>query len=612
MDRYSLKLLGPFQLERTARGVRFESDKVRGLLAFLATEPGAHRRETLASLLWPEKPEREARHNLSQALYNLRRVIPSLSKTVLEITTRTVRFAPDERFQVDALLFERSLDAVDRHPHPLSLLCDDCRRHLETAVDLYRGEFLSGLRVVDSTAFEDWLRQKRDLYQRRRIEALCSLADNSEMLGDYPTAVKYLHQVQISDPLDEEVCRQRMRLLALSGQRNEALRQYELFRQMLWDELGVEPEESTRALYRQLLLVETPEQDPQFPPQFPSITVEGGDEPWGEAQLHEVAGELARARGEYAHARDFHEHALGIYRARGNRRGVAGSLSFLGLTARDMGDFERARQFIQQARQIYHELGDRFSSAEMNITLARFLSFLGDFSSTVDLIKSSIPVYRELGLQQRVAYFTIGLGLNQMLLGQYAEARANGGRGIQLSHAAGDQAGICFGMTLLGTIAVAEENEGRAEQLLKQALVLANRIGRPEELGGVLGSLGYIMLKRGNDPQARMYLRDGAWLVSNSHNVFAAVFVVPALALFLKMRGEDERARDLYLLCRRFAVFDRSAYFHTLYAPYFGRWDLARPERQETDPPTDLLWAAADNLLIQFGSIFRINDHGGN
>jgi DNA-binding SARP family transcriptional activator len=45
----------------------------RALLAYLAMHPQAsHRRETLTGLLWLNRPEAEARHNLAQALYRLR------------------------------------------------------------------------------------------------------------------------------------------------------------------------------------------------------------------------------------------------------------------------------------------------------------------------------------------------------------------------------------------------------------------------------------------------------------------------------------------------------------------------------------------------------------
>ena len=599
MVEYSLKLLGPFQFEGPfPQSDHFESDKVRALLAFLVTDSWAHHRETIAALLWPEKPEQKARRNLSQALYNMRQVTSLASEGVFDVTAGTIRFIPDQRFKVDVLDFERSLQVVEGHQHPQSILCDDCRQRLATVIDLYRGEFLAGLYIADSIAFEDWLRQKRDFYQRRYLKALRSLAHNNETLGNYTAALKNLQQVQEIDFLDEEVCRQHMRLLALSGQRNEALRQYERFRQMLWDELEVEPEESTQSLYRHLLAIEEAEEGTASPSQSPGM-LRSSDDVWNEAHTLEIAGEIARARGEYPTAKELQERALKGYRDRDDRRGEARSLSFLGLTTRDTGDFVQARQLIQQARQIYLELGDRFSGAEANIILGRLLFSSGEFSDSVDLVNAALPVYRDLGLEQRVAYFTVALGMSQMMLGQFTEARTNAGMGIQLNYTVGDQVGISFGMTLLGMVALAEENDGTAEGLLTQALVLVRRIGRLEELGSVLGSLGYLMLKKGNPTRARLHLWDGLQLMSSSHNVVAALFVVPAVALYLKMKGEVERARELIWLCKRFPFFDQSAYFTAIYAPNFRDWVASRSEAQKTNVQASALWHAVDDLLTR-------------
>jgi DNA-binding SARP family transcriptional activator len=599
MIEYSLKLLGPFQLELPpAQSDRFESDKVRALLAILVTDPQAQRRETLATLLWPERSEQKARRNLSQALYNMRQVTSLVSEEIFDVTARTIQFTPNPHFKVDVLDFEQSLQVVEGHQHQQSILCDDCRRRLATAVGLCRGEFMAGLYVADSTLFEDWLRQKRDLYQRLLIETLRSLAHNSETLGDYAAALKHLQQVQKMDFLNEEICRQCMRLLALSGQRTDALRQYERFRQMLWDELGAEPEESTQSLYQHLLSVEVAEDSLASPSQIPGM-LRSGDDSWSEAQTLEVAGEMARARGEYTNAKEFQERALTGYRDRDDRRGEGRSLSFLGLTARDTGDFRQARELIQQARQIYLELGDRFSGAEANTILGRLLFSLGEFSDSIDLVKAALPVYRDLGLQQRMAYFTVALATSQMMLGQYAEARTNAGLGIQLNYAVGDQVGISFGMTVLGMVAIAEENYGAAEGLLTQALVLVNRIGRLEELGSVLGSLGYLMLKKGNATRARLHLWDGLQVVSRSHNVVAALFVLPTVALYLKMRGESERARELFWLCKRFTFFDQSDYFTSLYASFLTDWDTRGLKVQETDAPVIAIWHAVDDLATQ-------------
>ena len=77
MAHLALLLFGTFRVTLDGDPVTaFKYDKVRALLAYLAMEADQpHRRERLAGLLWPEQPERTARHSLSQALLKLRRAV---------------------------------------------------------------------------------------------------------------------------------------------------------------------------------------------------------------------------------------------------------------------------------------------------------------------------------------------------------------------------------------------------------------------------------------------------------------------------------------------------------------------------------------------------------
>src|SRR5262245_39170961 len=55
----------------------FESQKVRGLFAYLACHRGQPlSRDHLAAVFWPGKDEEGARRNLRQSLYNLRSLFP--------------------------------------------------------------------------------------------------------------------------------------------------------------------------------------------------------------------------------------------------------------------------------------------------------------------------------------------------------------------------------------------------------------------------------------------------------------------------------------------------------------------------------------------------------
>ena len=74
MAHLMLALLGPFQAALDGEPIRgLNSDHLRALLAYLAVEGSReHTREALASLLWPERPDREAVSALRHALSNLR------------------------------------------------------------------------------------------------------------------------------------------------------------------------------------------------------------------------------------------------------------------------------------------------------------------------------------------------------------------------------------------------------------------------------------------------------------------------------------------------------------------------------------------------------------
>lgn len=77
MPRLSIFLLGPLQVTLDGESITdFATDKARALLAYLAVESDRpHRRDTLAGLLWPDRPQQKARQNLRKTLARARQVI---------------------------------------------------------------------------------------------------------------------------------------------------------------------------------------------------------------------------------------------------------------------------------------------------------------------------------------------------------------------------------------------------------------------------------------------------------------------------------------------------------------------------------------------------------
>ncbi len=256
MSPLSIRLLGSWQTSLNDQPlIGFESDKVRALLAYLAVESDhPHRREALAGLLWPERPEYNARRCLNQALCDLRRVVGdrTASFPLLIVTRQTVQLNPASEHMLDVAAFGALLDACQQHSHSSLLDCALCLDRLQQALALYEGDFMKGFSVGDSSAFEEWAMLQREHLGQRVMETLRHLADGYERRGALEQALRYARRQVELDPWREEAQRQVMHLLAATGERGAALAQYEACRRALAAELGIEPEMGTTALYQQI------------------------------------------------------------------------------------------------------------------------------------------------------------------------------------------------------------------------------------------------------------------------------------------------------------------------------------------------------------------------
>src|SRR5262245_55481475 len=110
--RLSLRLLGDFQAEHGGP-VRLRTRKTQALLAYLAVPPGqSHSRDKLATLLWGERSQSQARSRFRETLFALRRALSVADPPCLTLIGESI--ALDAEFvDVDAGAFERFAKAGD-------------------------------------------------------------------------------------------------------------------------------------------------------------------------------------------------------------------------------------------------------------------------------------------------------------------------------------------------------------------------------------------------------------------------------------------------------------------------------------------------------------------
>ena len=241
-----------------------DTRKATALIAYLAVTGRPQARDTMAVMLWPDADTERARGALRRTLSTLRTGLDGdeLRADGLQIVL------DDGRIDVDVRRF-RALVADGR---------------LEEAVAAYTGDFLSGFSLKDSVEFDAWQATQAEQLRGELAGALGRLALST---SDVESAIVHARRWVNVDPLHEPAHRALMRLLAKTGDRSAALRQYRDCAHLLDRELGVTPLPETNALRD---AIERGEEAPEAHSRPAAPTV------------HETVGDLYTLHGDYAKA----------------------------------------------------------------------------------------------------------------------------------------------------------------------------------------------------------------------------------------------------------------------------------------------------------------------
>jgi DNA-binding SARP family transcriptional activator len=226
-----LALLGGFDLTIPGDLISLPMTAQR-VLAFLALQDRPMLRLFVAGSLWPETTESRASANLRSALWRLGRPGVAL------VDTTNGHLALSDGVDVDlrrGVAFARRL--VDRTPAISEKDADPC--------------WLSKDILPDWS--EEWVVIEREHFRQLRLHALESLCQHLTALGRFPQAVDAGLAAIAAEPLRESAHRTLIKAHLAEGNLKEALHQYHTFRQLLHDELDLEPSDAMEELVRGLL-----------------------------------------------------------------------------------------------------------------------------------------------------------------------------------------------------------------------------------------------------------------------------------------------------------------------------------------------------------------------
>ena len=187
------------------------SKKAQALLIYLALTAKPHTREHLATLLWGDRFDDQARRSLRQAVFALRKAVGA-----------------DVVVGEDAL----SLRGIAVKSDKLGVLLENY--------------------PAVSDQFDIWLRVEREKTYAVTRDTLISASCREFEAGRFADALAMAEKLLALDPVNEEALRTAMQALSQLNRRTEALMRFEKFASLLRTELEAEPSAKTSALAERL------------------------------------------------------------------------------------------------------------------------------------------------------------------------------------------------------------------------------------------------------------------------------------------------------------------------------------------------------------------------
>ena len=181
-----VRLLGQFDVRLDGKRVTISSRAGQSLFAYLTLTAGtSHRREKLAGIIWPNTTDENARKNLRQELWRIRKALSTQKSTkgnYLLTDDLTLKFDRHLDFWLDVAQIEKS---------------DPDLQALITNLSLYQGELLPGF-------YDEWIALEREriqaLFDARMEQLLKQLTTAEHWIAVQEWGERWLSLVGIREP----------------------------------------------------------------------------------------------------------------------------------------------------------------------------------------------------------------------------------------------------------------------------------------------------------------------------------------------------------------------------------------------------------------------------
>ena len=294
------------------------------LLAYLAAArpDTTYRRDRLVAMFWPEMPQARARAALRQSVLVLRQ----------NIGADAIIASGDEELVLS--LGGLRCDAVD-------FAQAFAEQRWEQALELYRGDLLTGFFIHDAREFDEWLEAERTRLRAMATRAAVAVAERALGSGVIDESIRAGRRAIELSPHDESATRVLIAALDRSGNRSGALAAYDALTRHLTADFDAHPSAETQAA----VLAVRERQRVSVPAAAANVETERSDE----AHDDNVAIVLApRAPSTLVRHTVRAAAVMMLLLVTGSRHQTQGSLPARLPSAEARAAYERARHYVEK------------------------------------------------------------------------------------------------------------------------------------------------------------------------------------------------------------------------------------------------------------------------
>jgi DNA-binding SARP family transcriptional activator len=246
-----IRCLGRFEVTTGSKKVdRWQSVKAKETLQYLMTKP--HEpvlKEVITEALWPECSAQAAKNNLKAAVHGLRHTLGNLFPTedpasLIIFVEGSYMINPEIDINIDIEEFERRFNLGRRLEKEGNLLA--ANREFEKAETLYRGDYL------EDEPYQEWTLLRRERLKDSYLFIIGKLADQAMGKSDWESCILYCQKILEKDSCREDAYQRLICCYSRLGQKNRAIRWYEICRKTLQTELNSAPDFQTASLFERL------------------------------------------------------------------------------------------------------------------------------------------------------------------------------------------------------------------------------------------------------------------------------------------------------------------------------------------------------------------------